>query len=185
MPTPHKWRTPVFAPWLPSNTAPVIRDLIVRASLDIGITEMPPGSNRSGIIDEYNIRAGGKVGDYWCATAMGAWWQDVGLLAPKGYGSCDAWVAFAKETGRWIPVGSTPPVGSAVLYGKPGVPPDAQHIGLLIRWAPLPITIEGNTTIEGSAFGASRNGVAVSVKELTKTDPILGYCAPLPIANLR
>ncbi len=166
------------ARWLPDATSPRVVNVIRRALVDIGICEMPPGSNRSGVIDEYNSRAGAPVGSFWCAAAVGAWWQDAGLVTPGGYASCDNWMRWAIATNRWVPVGQTPPLGGAVLYGVPG---DAKHIGQIIRVSPLILSVEGNTTVEGAGFGASRNGVAVSLKEVTLgKDPVLGYVAPLP-----
>lgn len=174
---PTKWRKAVSAPWLTNGVIPVAQDAVRRALMDIGILEVPPGSNRSGVIDEYNRRAGVKEGSYWCASAAGAWWLDVGLLVPDGYASCDNWLKWAKATDRWKPRTATPPIGGMVLYGKGD---DAQHIGLIVRVSDIVLSVEGNTTVEGANFGASRNGVAVSLKEITKADPVLGYVTPLP-----
>lgn len=173
-----KWRKPVSAPWLTESVIPVAQDAVRRALMDIGILEVPPGSNRSGVIDEYNRRAKVPEGSYWCASAAGAWWLDVGLLVPDGYASCDNWLTWAKKTERFRPAASRPPIGGMVLYGKGN---DAKHIGLIVRVSDIVLSVEGNTTVEGANFGASRNGVAVSLKELTKTDPILGYVSPLPV----
>lgn len=173
---------PEPARWLATATPPQVRGLIKRVLLDIGICEMPPGSNRSGVIDAANIRAGVKVGSYWCASWLGGCWLDAGLPVPSGYASCDNWMNWAKQTGRWIPPEGKPPVGSAVLYGKPGdlygKPGDAQHIGGLVRVTPIMASVEGNTTVEGAAFASTRNGIAVSLKEVTSGDPVLGYVAP-------
>lgn len=171
-------------PWvqrLPVGTDDRVRLVIARAMLDlVAVLEEPLGSNRGWMIDEYLQRSGldqaaitaGK--GYWCAAAVGAWYEDAGLVPPKGRASCDRWMEWAKATGRWS---TTPVLGAAVLYGKPG---DAQHIGLVVRLQPLVLSIEGNTTIES---GFSRNGIAVAVKVVDpKTDPILGYCLPFPAA---
>ncbi|MEO6564803.1 MAG: hypothetical protein ABIO63_02105, partial [Casimicrobiaceae bacterium] len=97
-----------------------------------------------------------------------------GLPTPKGRASCDNWMLWAKDTGRWSDV---PALGAAVLYGKPG---DATHIGLIVRLDPVALSIEGNTSIES---GFSRNGIAVSLKIVDpSTDPVLGYAHPHPIA---
>lgn len=169
---------PAAAGWI-LNTAPLSVQNVVRRGLrDVGILEMPPGSNRSGRIDAYNLRAGVPVGSYWCAAAVGAWWQDAGLKVPPWYASCDNWLHWAHETGRWVPKGHNPPLGGAVLYGTDT---DAKHIGLIIRVSPLILSLEGNTTVEGAAFSASRNGVAVSLKEVTASDPVLGYVSPFQL----
>ncbi len=165
------------ARWVPSDTPAAIQQVIRRSLLDIGICEMPLGSNRSGVIDGYNTRSHAPIGSYWCASAVGAWWQDAGLAVPRGYASCDNWLRWAKETQRFVPVGQTPPLGGAVLYGRGD---DARHIGQIVRVTPLILSVEGNTTVEGAAFSASRNGVAVSLKEVTTSDPVLGYVLPFP-----
>lgn len=176
-----------LAPWLAGDVVPEARAVIQRALMDIGICEMPPGSNRSGRIDEYlravytpeSLITSGK--GYWCAAATSAWWREgslVGMVpyrAPAlplkvGSASCDVWMSWAIRTGRFVR--DIPALGSLVLYGKPG---DAQHIGLVVRTSPLILSVEGNTTVEGAAFGASREGVAVSLKEVTSKDPVLGY----------
>ncbi len=158
------------APWLGVNHPAM--DVVLRALADIGVCEDPPGSNRGPQVDAYNQAAGAPIGSYWCASAVGRWWRDAGWAVPPGYASCDHWMQWAKDHGRFSAV---PVVGAAVLYGVPG---DARHIGLIVRVSPLVLSVEGNTTVEGANFGASRNGVAVSLKEVTKADPVLGYVHP-------
>lgn len=164
---------------LPRETDEKVRRAIARAALDLlAVVEDPPGSNRGPAIDEYlrnahvpeSVIQAGK--GYWCAAAVGQWWEDAGLETPKGRASCDNWMTWAKGTGRWS---SIPVLAAAVLYGVPG---DARHIGLIARTYPLVLSVEGNTTVES---GYSRNGIAVSDKVVDpKTDPILGYCHPYP-----
>lgn len=159
---------------LPAATPPLIRALIARAIADVSaVVEEPLGSNRGAIIDEYNRRSGAPLGSYWCASAAGAWWVDCGLPVPAGYASCDNWMAWAKKTGRWS---LGPALGALVLYGKPG---DANHIGLISRVAPVVLSIEGNTTVEGGSAELSRNGTAVSQKVVNAADAVLGYVLPL------
>lgn len=158
-----------LARWLPDATPALHRRIVERAIADIGILEMPPGSNRSGVIDEYNRLAGVPVGSYWCASAVGAWWRDAGApFLPPGYASCDRWMAWARSTGRWT---GTPVPGAAVVYGQPG---DASHIGVVIRTDPILLSIEGNTTLGGEY---SRNGVAVDLKAVNLTR-LLGFVLP-------
>lgn len=165
-----------LARWLPNSTPALHRAIVVRALSDCGICENPPGSNRSGVIDEYNRRAGVPVGSYWCASAVGAWWadaaQDIGqvLLLPPGYASVDNWMQWAKKTGRWH---ARPVPGAAVLYG---IPTDASHMGVVVRLGPILLDVSGNTTLGG---GYSRNGVAVDVKPVNN-DRLLGYVWPEP-----
>jgi hypothetical protein len=166
-----------FAPWLPLETPVKVRALIERAGKDIGIAELPRGSNRSERIDEYNRMASlaediilaGK--GYWCASAVGAWWVETGWEVPKQYYSCDSWLWWAKKTNRFS---QTPSLGCAVLYGK-GT--DARHIGLVIRVVSYIFSVEGNTSIES---GFNREGTGVAMKEVTLTDPVIGYVALTP-----
>lgn len=157
--------------WLHPDTDVRVIDALLRARDSIGVCEEPPGSNRGPEVDGWNQRAGVPVGSYWCAAAAGAWWADAGLEVPSGYASCDRWMAWAKERGRFY---QAPIPGALVLYGVPG---DARHIGLVIRVSPLVLSIEGNTTIEGK--GDERNGTAVALKLVTATDPVLGYVHPV------
>ena len=62
-----------IAEWL-DDTVPALDQAIVRRAMcDIGIVEMPPGSNRSPRIDEYVAAVGSPVGSRWCAAAVAAW----------------------------------------------------------------------------------------------------------------
>lgn len=146
--------------------------IVRRAMADVGICEMPPGSNRSPYIDECNRLAGVPVGSYWCASWAGRVFREAGAQVPSGYASCDAWVAWAKKNGRWT---NRPVPGAAVLYGKPT---DASHIGIVVRTDPRLFTCEGNTGTEEH----SRNGYVVWPKEISGDDElrVLGYVMPLP-----
>jgi hypothetical protein len=161
--------------WAPTTLPAVNLAIAKRALLDVGICEIPPGSNRSGRIDEYALAVGCPVGSFWCAAAVAAWWRESGAETPLSQGgSCDAWMRWARDTGRWTP---RPEIGRAVVYGGPG---DASHIGVVVRVQPLLLSVEGNTTLEGF----SRNGVAVDLK-LVNTARLLGYIDPIPEAMRR
>jgi hypothetical protein len=165
--------------WLP-KTLPLMQRIIVeRALRDIGMLEDPPGSNRGKDIDTLNDRAKVPHGSYWCASWAGSVWADAGAEIPAGYASCDMWLAWAKKTNRWTLHTAAP--GCCVLYGVPG---DAKHIGIVIRTdiPSMVLTVEGNTTVEGSTF--ERNGTAVALKVITKHDPVLGYVHPLMLPPL-
>ncbi len=164
------------ARWLPATTDADVRAVIERALADVGLLETPPGSNRSGVIDEYLRAAGVPASEieagrgYWCAAAAGAWWQWVGWPTPTGYASCDNWLLWATRTNRLKP---RPIEGALVLYG---VPTDAQHIGLVVRTAPLVLSVEGNVGLGGKV---TNNGVACTLKPVDRSD-ILGYVWPPP-----
>ena len=164
--------------WLPLTLPLIQRAIVERAIRDVGMLEDPPGSNRGADIDALNAGAHVPPGSYWCASWVGSVWRDCGAEVPVGYASCDHWMAWAKQTNRWTLHTAAP--GCAVLYGKPG---DATHIGIVIRTSPLTLSLEGNTTVEGSAF--ERNGTAVGLKVVNDRDPVLGFCHPLALPAVR
>lgn len=145
--------------------------MVLRALADVGLCEIPPGSNRSPTIDEYNRRAGAVAGSYWCASALFCWAQDCGLWTPpRGLApSCDEWVKAAQREGRWT---FAPRVGYAVFYHSPSNQLDAVHCGLVVRTVPLEFSVEGNTSIGGSTV--TRNGVAVGLK-MVNSVRLMGY----------
>lgn len=160
----------VSAAWLGSSVDSLRQRIVRRALLDVGIVEMPPGSNRSPRIDTYVTAVGSPLGSRWCAAAIAAWWRDAGAtVPPRDAGSCDAWQAWAVETARWR---AAPEPGCAVLFG---VATTAVHIGVIVRVAPLVLSVEGNTSV--GAFDV--NGVAVALKQVS-AERVLGYVAPRP-----
>jgi len=160
--------------WLPKTTPLICRTIVVMAICDLGMLEKPPGSNRGEDIDALNDLAKVPRGSYWCAAWVGKIWRNAGAQVPVGYASCDHWMAWAKQTNRWTT--HTPAPGCAVLYGVPG---DAHHIGIVIRTDidGMVLSLEGNTTVEGSKF--ERNGTAVGLKVVNERDPVLGFVHPL------
>lgn len=161
----------VLAAWAPHDTPVLNLEIAERALMDIGICEIPLGSNRSGRIDEYVNAVGSPLGSYWCAAAVSAWYREAGAKTPpKDAGSCDAWVAWAKASNTWT---SNPAIGRAVVYGKPT---DASHIGVVIRTDPLLLSVEGNTSLDAY----DRNGIAVDLKKVNRLR-VIGYIKPTPI----
>lgn len=159
-----------LAAWLPSSTPALNRAIVKRALCDVGICEIPPGSNRSGRIDEYVKAVGSPLGSYWCAAFVAAVWREAGAeTPPRDAASCDAWKRWAFETSRFD---SKPVLGAVVLYGTHD---DASHCGIIVRLAPLTLTVEGNTSLGGY----SRNGVAVDLKEMNGPR-VLGFVHPIP-----
>ena len=170
------------------NCTQLAYDLILRADCDIGILEVPNGSNRGTRIDAMAKRAGfpppkdpKKEGPYWCAIATGCWAADVGLMVPQGFALTDTWLPYVRE-GRWD---ARPRPGDFVVYGLRRKGPivawgDAHHIGLVVR-IPEPhlgqavtLTIEGNRSLAGTA---SNNGIAVDIGPMARRD-ILGFVPP-------
>lgn len=161
---------PADAGWLVPgyNCTPLGYAVVLRALKDVGILEVPLGSNRGTRIDAMTKRAGLSVsnnpkspGYWWCAIWAGAVMADAGSLIPEGYPACDSWLPYCTQK---------PEIGSAILYG---VRNDAHHIGIVVRLEPMVLTIEGNRGFAGS----TNNGVAVDIGPRLRTD-ILGYYAP-------
>jgi len=139
------------APWLDGTEDPDAKRVILRAMMDLGIAEMPLGSNRSPRIDEYNRAAGvpeeliraGKA--YWCCSWATAMDRECGLpTAGKGKdGSCDEVMKWCKATGRWS---KAPSLGAYAFYGTPQ---DAHHVSKIVRLNPL-LEVGGNQKLGGS-----------------------------------
>lgn len=167
---PQPW--PAMAGWLPATTPPLAKAIIFRAFQDLGICEIPPGSNRSGRIDTYAKRGGSPLGSWWCALWATAVLVDAGADVPAtSRGSCDVLMTWAKGAGLWKERGPVP--GDLVLYGVPG---DARHVGIIVRHMPYLLSIEGNAPL-GSA--PSNNGEAVVLRRVA-TSGILGFVSPRP-----
>lgn len=159
---------PALAPWIPDGTDPAVAAVVRHALARVGVCEMPLGSNRSTLIDEWAREAGAALGSFWCANFATKVWRDAGLpTAGKGKDpSCDELMAWAKATQRWS---ATPSLGALVFYGSK--PTDAQHVAVIVRTSPAILVVGGN---ERWGALASRNGVAVQLRAEQRTD-ILGY----------
>jgi hypothetical protein len=155
--------------WLPATTPALSAAIARRAHADIGLYEL--STNSSPRIDEYLRAVGSPLKSAWCAASAAAWFRESGAeTPPKDAGSCDAWMAWAKETRRWS---SAPVVGAAVLYGSVT---DALHMGVVIRTAPVLLSVEGNTAIDKY----SREGKVVDLKKI-ETWRVVGYVHPVPL----
>lgn len=172
---------PKFAAWAATSVPQLNRAIIERAIRDIGICEIPPGSNRSPRIDNYVKASGSPLGSYWCACWATAMWEDCGAkLPPHSRGSCDVLRDFAESEGLWH---QTPIEGALVIYGRKDTDgswkllengkPDAAHVGIIIRALPYLISLEGNAAWSGY----STNGQAVVCKKV-EMDRVLGYIHP-------
>lgn len=159
----------VAAAWLDDSVSELAQAIVRRAMRDVGIVEMPPGSNRSPAIDEYVGAVGSPAGSRWCAAALAAWWRDCGADVPVvDGGSCNAWMTWAARQKIW---NSEPAPGRAVVYGRNGV---AVHIGVIVRVSPVLLSVEGNTSLAG---GLDADGIAVTLKRVA-TSRVLGYITP-------
>lgn len=164
-----------LAPWMPASTPLCQQFIVKRALCDVGICEMPPGSNRSSRIDEYVTKVGSPLGSYWCAAEVAACWDEAGSdIPPHDAGSCEVWHQWAIETKRFTKI---PQIGYAVLYSFAGSG-HADHMGIVVRLDPIPLDVEGNTSLTGY----SRNGVLVDLK-LINTEKVIGYISPMPFTS--
>jgi hypothetical protein len=165
---PQPW--PRTAGWLhEGNSTALGRAIVLRAMADVGILEVPLGSNRGKRIDAMTRRSGAPLGSWWCGIEVGAVFADCGALVPEGYAATDNWLPYVVKE---------PVIGAAILYGlrKPGPVVNwgnAHHIGIVVRLEPMVLSIEGNRAFAGS----SNNGVAVDIGPVLRTD-ILGYFHP-------
>jgi hypothetical protein len=144
---------------------------------DVGILEVPNGSNRGTRLDKMTRRAGLEPPVWWCAVWAGLVMADAGSKIPKNFPATDHWLPYI------VP---EPCIGAAILYGlrKPGPVSktmDAHHIGIVMR-LPEPklgqhvmLTCEGNRAYAGT----SNNGIAVDIGPPNRRD-ILGYYWPRP-----
>lgn len=154
--------------------------IVQRAFCDLGIVEVPNGSNRGTRLDAMNKRAGTPLGSWWCAIWCGLVWADCGALVPLNFPGTDFWLPHLKD-GREK---AKPEPGDAIVYGlkKPGPVVawgNAHHIGIVVR-PPEPemgqrfmLTIEGNRGFAGT----TNDGNAVDIGPCIRSD-ILGYVSP-------
>ncbi|MEO7043229.1 MAG: hypothetical protein ABI035_13285 [Gemmatimonadaceae bacterium] len=158
-----------LAAWLDDTASALESAIVRRAMCDIGIVEMPPGSNRSERIDEYVGAVGSPPASRWCAAALAAWWRECGAMTPThDAGSCNSWLAWAIQRKM---LNQEPRPGRAVIYGSGG---SASHIGVIVRVTPLLLSVEANTSVGGDF---DPDGVAVALKQVSTTR-VLGYIQP-------
>jgi hypothetical protein len=167
---PEPW--PRLAGWLhKGNCTPLQQQIIERAFRDVGIQEVPPGSNMGTRIEAMTRRAGLKPPVWWCAVWAGAVLADCGVPIPRGYAACDAWIPYLQDR---------PTHAAIVLYGLRKrnsngkvISTDAHHIGIVARLEPIMETIEGNRGFAGT----TNNGTAVDINPMNRKD-VLGYIPP-------
>jgi len=154
---------------------------VERALRDAFLMESPVGSNRSPTIDGYNTRAGAPISSSYCASAVTAWWEDVGLeVPPHSRASCDVLYRWALSTHRFH---HSPVIGAWILYGTGRNPDPSNHVGLVIRLTPLLMSFEANTSMDGQF---NRDGFAFDRKVVDRQSTrVLGFCHPDPIMSVR
>lgn len=136
-------------------------DVIDVMTGEVGVTESPPGSNRTKYGEAY-----GWNGVPWCVQCL--WWGFKQAGASKlFYGggktaSCGEYIEWAKKNGEWITGGYKPGDLIFMTFSKNR---RAEHVGLCMG-----ITDNGVVTIEGntSAVGSQSNGGMV----MQKTRPL-------------
>lgn len=158
---------------------------ILQASTDlVGVCEDPPGSNRGEDIDAWAMKFGSPLGSYWCALMQGEIADRSHSWRPThDVGSCDEWYLQGTKAGLLI---TEPRPGAIVLYtngqriagGRYDGRRDAVHIGRVLRAKPVPMAIEGNTTLGKY----DRNGFVSTLKAIEPLR-VLCYLAPAPRAS--
>ena len=152
-------------PWIDTGTN-ATRVAIAQWAIErIGTYEVPPGSNRSGLIDFWNQDAGAPLGSPWCASFARQAWKANGAT-PLGNAACETWHTQAAAAGRFL---STPDIGDLALFDFGTAAGYADHCGVVVRTTPTVLTVEGNTNEAGG-----REGVGVFCKDRNGAG-LLGY----------
>ena len=149
-----------------------VTSVIETARGELGVTEYPPGSNRT----KYG-QAFGWDGVPWCVIFL--WWcfREAGEAAAFFGGaktaSCGTLLRWYQGQGQTVPV-SKVKAGDIVILNFAGTQ-DTQHCGLVIAVDGIYITtIEGNT----SESGSQSNGGQVCRKTRYPSQ-IVGVCRPM------
>jgi hypothetical protein len=139
------------------------------ATAELGVSEQPPGSNDSPRIAQYRTATAGSGVGPWCAYFTSWVARQAGVpIGPSGagIGYVPTVKAWAEQTGRYIPAGSSPPqVGDLVVFdrGGDGV---LDHIGVVTGTSPDGgiRTVEGNSSEKVSARSYGPDGYAGLVR---------------------
>lgn len=158
----------------PSTVSPLQLRIARRAFRDLGLAEIPKGSNRSTRIDRYLREAGVPENvirsgqGYWCAAQSGAVFRDAGAAVPMAYAACQNWLNWGLKNGH---LKTSPVLGALVLYGTGN---KANHCGIIVRADNgYLFSIEGNTSLNGY----SREGLMCDLKDVAR-DKVIGYVWP-------
>jgi surface antigen len=164
-------------------------DVLAVARTQLGVVELPPGSN----MVKYNDWAKVPPGP-WCA-AFASWCLDQGgALDVAKFVYCPTGVNEYKQAGRW---GTAPRIGAVIFFQWSGVDRPC-HVGLVeaVRSDGSVVTIEGNTDVAGGGSGGQvmrhvRRAFivgygypkysAIAPPEVLKVKP--DYDPPLPVTS--
>jgi hypothetical protein len=146
-----------------------IASLITAAAKDVGVREVPRGSNRGPRVEAMLATTGLGPGYPWCAAAVATWGREaLGTAWPLPLtADCDVLLSFAQRRGI---LRTSPAVGDVFLILSADDDDDARHTGVVtaVDSSGEIATVEGNTNDNGSAegygvFARRRGGHAVRI----------------------
>lgn len=151
-----------------------VKDVIRVARGELGVTELPPGSNRVKYWDDYGA---GWQGQPWCVAFL--WWcfqhagESMAFFGGGKTASCSTLFRWYSAQGQTVAKTDIQP-GDIVILNFSGTS-DTQHCGLVVDTLKMGYiqTIEGNT----SQSGSQSNGGQVCLKTRNLSQ-IVGVCRP-------
>ena len=156
------------------------------ATLELGVTENPPGSNCVKYNDAYYGKQVSGSAYPWCVTFL--WWvfqqagERMSFFGGGRTASCGTLLRWYREQGLTVPVAQVQP-GNIVILNFSGTQ-ETQHCGLVVKVSDIVnltngqpasvCTIEGNTS---PSDGSQSNGGMVCEKRRFPSQ-IVGVCRP-------
>jgi hypothetical protein len=130
---------------------------------EVGVAEQPPGSNDSPRIAQYRQATAGSGVGPWCAYFVSWAARQAGVPlgdSGQGFGRVDDVYAWAQQTGKALPAGSTPAPGDLIVWDE--------HIGVVESVDPDGTihTIEGNSSdkVSQRTYGSDGGGAVGYVR---------------------
>jgi hypothetical protein len=130
---------------------------------EVGVAEQPPGSNDSPRIAQYRQATAGSGVGPWCAYFVSWAARQAGVPLGdqgQGFGRVDDVMAWAQNTGKALPAGSTPAAGDLIVWDE--------HIGVVESVDPDGTihTIEGNSSdkVSQRTYGSDGGGAVGYVR---------------------
>jgi hypothetical protein len=153
------------SPLAAGESSPAALEAVAAARTQVGVTEMPPGSNESPRITEYRSAVQGAVVGPWCADFASWCAAQAGIpLGENGEGfqSVGALWSWAEGSGRAIPASSgSPQPGDLIVWGS-------EHVGIVEAVDPDGTihTIEGNSSdqVAQRTYGPGESGATGYVR---------------------